>query len=275
MFKFFGSILAVSILFILIFVFFVFDIVRVNERQAVVITEYGKVVSIRNAGWGFKMPFISNTTYYDLSVRSISLKASSASKDQQTLEINVNVQYRLQAERVGDIFKLVQSQDFLETSIVPPLVQEAIKSIIPKYTTSELLLSRDKAKIEIEEALSKRLGEYYANVVAVNIENIDWSEAFDRAIEQKVIAEQTTQAKKQELEQAKLQADIEITKAKGQAEAIKIRGEAIKTNPEILEQLKIEKWNGVLPQVQSGEGGAGIIIDLPANFDSKPAVANP
>ena len=103
------------------------------------------------------------------------------------------------------------------------------------------------------------MNEFFVKIVSVNIVNLDWSDAFDKAIEAKVIAEQQTQQKKQELEKEKLEAEISITKAKAEAESTTIRGQALKLNPETLEKSKIDKWDGKLPQVQ---GAGNSIIQL-------------
>lgn len=240
--------------------FLLFDIVRVNERQVAVITRFGQISSVESAGWHFKLPWVDNqVATYDLSVQSVTSEASSATKDQQTVTIKVNVQYKLDPTKAKDIFRLVKDQDYLANSIVPPFVQESVKVTTSQFTATELLDKRDLVKTQVEENLQSRLKEYYANVVAVNLENIDWSPAFDTAIEAKVIAEQDALRKKQELEQAKIQSEIDITRAKAEAESTKIRGEALRTNPETLEKAKIDKWDGKLPQVQ---GSSTPIITL-------------
>ncbi len=239
---------------------FFFDIVRVSEREVAVITRLGKVTDIDSAGWHLKIPWIDrNAAIYDLGVQSSTAEASAATRDQQSVKINTNVQYRLDGSKAKEIYQLVKDQKYLNESIIPPFIQESIKAISTKYTAGELLEKRDVVKSDIEAALQNRLREYYSNVVAVNIVNIDWSDGFDKAVEQKVIAEQDALRKKQELEQAKIQAEIDVTKAKGEADATEIRGKALKQNPETLEKAKIDKWDGKLPQV---EGTSSPIIDL-------------
>ena len=259
-----------SIIFIVVSVFIlvqligtgIFDLVRVNERQVAVITRFGRVIDVKNAGWHFKVPWIDSlAATYDTSVQSVSANASSATKDQQTVDIKANIQYRIDPTKAREIFQLVQSQKFLNESIVPPFIQEAVKATISEYTAGELLEKRDVVKVGIEERLQERLDGYYSTVVAVNIENIDWSDEFDKAIEQKVIAEQEVLRKQQELEQAKILAEIQITEATAEAEATRIRGSAIRENPETLEKAKIDKWDGKLPRVQ---GDNDVIIDLPS-----------
>lgn len=236
------------------------DIVKVNERQAAVITRFGKVVDIRTAGWYFKVPWLDNVAaVYDAGVQSISAEASAATKDQQTVKIKVNVQYQIDTSKANEIFRLVPNQKQLDELIVPPIIQEAVKSTSAKFSASELLEKRDFVKTGTEEALNSRLKEYFIVIKTVNIENLDFSEAYDKAIEQKVIAEQQVLQAQQRLNQEKLETEIKITKAKGDAESTKIKGEALKANPETIEKDKVDKWDGKLPQVT---GAGNNIINL-------------
>ena len=238
--------------------FCVFDIIKTNDREVAVITRFGKAISYTN-NWSIKTPYIdSHAVTYDTSVQSISVNANSATADQQTLIIKVNVQYRLDGSKAIEIYKTVKDQKFLNESIIPPFIQEAVKASTSKFTASEMLGKRDLVKTEVETALSIRLKEYYSTVVSVNLENIDWSDAYDKAIESKVIAQQEVEKAKEILAKTKIDSEIQLTQAKTEAESTKIRGEAIKQNPETLEKLKIDKWNGVSPTVV-GAGNSFII----------------
>jgi regulator of protease activity HflC (stomatin/prohibitin superfamily) len=249
-----GSTVAIVLIILVLFVA-LFSITVVDEREVAVITQFGRVQTTYNAGLNFKLPLIQRTHFYDISTQSVRADAISATNDQQMVNIVVNIQYRLQPENVNELHKKVKNEEILETSIIPPFVQEATKSISAQFTAVELLQKRDDYKSMVTEALESRLSEYYVSVIAVNIENIDFSEDFDRAIERKVIAQQ--EAEKAEFELEKEKAELEKEKVK--ADAIRVKGQALKDNPQVLEQQKIEKWDGKLPQVTSGEG---VIIDL-------------
>jgi prohibitin 2 len=252
--------LLLIVLVVLIISFFMFDVVKVNERQVTVITRFGKVTDSHGPGWHLKIPVIDQVaTTYDAGVQSLTVESNAATKDQQSVVIKINVQYKLDPTKAKELYQLVKNQNYFDESVIPPFIQESLKASSAKFTATELLEQRDVLKSQVEEALQKRLSEYFSTVVSVNIVNIDWSEQFDKAIEAKVIAEQQALTKKQELEQTKIQAEIDITKAQAEAESTKIRGQAIKENPETLEKAKIDKWDGKLPQVQ---GTDNAIINL-------------
>lgn len=242
-----------------VFGLFVFDLIKVNDREVAVIARFGKAQSTIQ-GWGLKAPWIDgHAATYDTSVQSLSVKANSATSDQQSLVIKVNVQYRIDKSKAIEIYRTVKDQKFLNDFIIPPFIQEAVKASTTKFTASELLSKRDLVKSEVETALGNRLKEYYSTVVAVNLENIDWSDAYDKAIESKVIAQQEAEKAKQTLEKTKIDSEINKIQAQTEADSIRIRGEALRQNPETLEKAKIDKWDGKLPQVT---GSSSNIINL-------------
>lgn len=230
---------------------FITDIVKVNERQVAVIARFGQIVDVKGPGWHFKIPYMDSVAaIYDSAVQSISIEdVTAATKDQQSIKLKLNVQVKLDASKAKEVFQQVKDQKYLNETVLLPIIQETIKSKTAKFSAFDLLDKRDLLKTETEQALSEKFREYNTVVSAVNIVNIDFSEQFDKAIEQKVIAEQQVLQKKQELEKEKLQSEIEITKAKAEAESIRIRGDALKASPEALEKFKIEKWDGKLPVV--------------------------
>jgi regulator of protease activity HflC (stomatin/prohibitin superfamily) len=68
-------------------------------------------------------------------------------------------------------------------------------------------------------------------------------------INMKIANEQAALAAQAKVAQAKAEAEQQIETARGEAESIRIRGEALRQNPEVARLKAIDKWNGVLPQV--------------------------
>ena len=104
---------------------------------------------------------------------------------------------------------------------------------------------------------------------SVQIENIDFSDAYEKSIELRMQAEVLVQTEKQNLEKEKVNAEIALTQAQGQAnsalararadaeatrlkgeaeaQAIEARAKALAQNVNLVELTKAERWNGVLP----------------------------
>jgi prohibitin 2 len=58
---------------------------------------------------------------------------------------------------------------------------------------------------------------------------------------------EVTKQKNEELIQAEINKNIAIEQAKGESEALRIKGNAINANPKVVELNMIEKWDGQLP----------------------------
>ncbi len=71
-------------------------------------------------------------------------------------------------------------------------------------------------------------------------------------INMKIANEQAALAAQAKVATAKAEADQQIETARGEAESIRIRGEALRQNPEVVRLQAIAKWNGVMPQVVGG-----------------------
>jgi len=137
------------------------------------------------------------------------------------------------------------------------------------FKAEELLQKREAVKIMFLDTLRSRLAQYHIVVIDVQLEDYQFSEAFNKAIDDKVTAEQQALAEKNRLDliryqqeqqiiikeaeaemmriQAEAYANATLTKAQADAEAIRMLNEYLATNPEYLYYLYLLKWNGELP----------------------------
>jgi len=97
------------------------------------------------------------------------------------------------------------------------------------------------------------------------IRNIDLSNELEQAIEAKMVAEQEAARARFTQLQTEIEAQTVIIRAKGEAEAIKVRGEALRLNPAFLRLQIVEKWNGKSPLVVPADpanNGAKLLLPL-------------
>lgn len=87
------------------------------------------------------------------------------------------------------------------------------------------------------------------------------------AIEAKQIAEQQAKQAEYEALKASKEAQAEINRAKGQAEAQRLMRQTL--TPELLQKQAIEKWDGQFPQVMSGNGTLPFINISPKNLPAR------
>jgi len=202
---------------------------------------------IYQQGMNFRIPFVDQSKDIEIRTQKESVKAVSASKDLQSVEAEVALNFSLDPNKIVDLYQTV-GEEFKER-IIAPVLQEAIKAITAKYTAEELITKRGQVSDDIRAMLTEKLTPRGIVAEDFNIVNFNFSDSFNEAVERKVTAEQNALASKNKLEQTKYEAEQRIAQAKGEAEAIRIQSEAIQSQGgENYVQLQaIKQWNGVLP----------------------------
>src|SRR5215475_15598407 len=133
-------------------------------------------------------------------------------------------------------------------------------------TAEQIVKNREEIKQKTLAAARQKIGDILW-VEDIVIRNIELSHELERAIEAKMVAEQqAAQARFSQL-QAQVDAETAIIRAKGEAEAIKVRGEALKLNPAFVRLQIVERWNGKSPLVVPADpnnAGAALLLPLGA-----------
>ncbi len=227
-----------------------FTYVPVGHRG--VATRFGGLTGqIRSEGVALKLPFVDGNRNMEVRVQKEETRASAASKDLQVVTSVVAVNYFIDPDQVANLFQNV-GMDY-KIRLISPVIQESVKSTTAKFTADELITRRTDVSDQILNELASKLSDFGIRVIDLNIVDFDFSESFNRAIEDKVTAEQQALAAKNKLEQVKYEAEQQIESARGRAEALQIEGEAIANNPGVVQLRAIEKWNGTLPQYMTGD----------------------
>ena len=229
-----------------------------------VVMTLGKVNdNVMQEGLNFKIPFVQTVSVVNNKIQVVEVDAPAVSKDLQTINSVIAVNYRIGLDSSANIYKNI-GQDY-QTVLLLPAVQESIKSVTAKYTAEELITMRAQVGVEIKSSLEEKVNEYGIVIEKFNIVNFDFSAEFNSAIEAKQVAEQNLIKTKTEQEQAIVIAEAEakrkiieadaeaesvLKKANAQAEANKKLSESL--NDTIVEYEKIQKWNGELPMSTNG-----------------------
>ena len=231
-----------------------FTIVEAGHRG--IVLQLGAVQpQVLSEGLHFVVPFIQSVVPVEVRVQKAESSQVSASRDLQTVTTTLAVNYHLEGEGVNNLYQNVGLE--YRARIVDPAISEALKAVTAQYTAEDLISKRSEVSAKVKEALTAKLGMYNMVLDEINITEFKFSEEFDRAIEQKQIAEQQALKSKLDLERIKIEKEQEITRAQAQAEALRLQKQEV--TPELIQlrqieaQLKaIEKWNGQLPNVTGG-----------------------
>ena len=220
-----------------------------------------------NEGIHFVVPFQDEVVQVEVRTLKYDKETRSASKDLQTVETTVTVNYQADGTKVNSLYKEI-GLDY-ENRVIGPAVEETVKQVTANYNAEELITKRPLVKGDIENAIRDRLNQFYVNTEVISITDFEFSPLFAQAIESKVEAEQKAQKAENDLirievEARQLEAQAvglaaaNIAEAQGEAEAISIINNALSQNPYYLEWLKTQAWDGKLPLVV-GEGGTPFI----------------
>jgi regulator of protease activity HflC (stomatin/prohibitin superfamily) len=196
---------------------------------------------------------ISSVKDVDVRLQKAQLNGANAgTKDLQVVHTDIVVNFRLDPAKVPHIYKEYGLN--VDEKVLGPGVNEAFKSVTGHYTSEELVTKRDIVSSEILQHLVEKMAPFNITVSNVSLVNFGFSEAYQKAIEAKVIATQQTAKAQQDLERIKVEAASRIAQADGEAKAIAIQAAAIQSNggENYVKLQWIEKWNGALPSTMLG-----------------------
>ena len=214
-----------------------------------------------NEGLNFKIPFVQTVHQIDVRMKKFeSADNSSASKDLQSILSTIAVNYRVASDSVAQLYKNLGTN--FESTIISPAISETIKAVTSQFTAEELITKRTSVSLAMKELLQEKLHDKFILVDSFNVINFEFSEAFNKAIEEKQIAEQNALKSKYDLERVKTEAQQAVEKARGEAEAMKAKN--LELTDKIISIEFINKWDGKMPLYY---GGDNLMFSFPG-FDA-------
>ena len=222
--------LGVAGVFALLLIFIPMSIHTVDTGEVAVVKHLGKATLVRSPGTYFDFWMTEDYATYDAKVQNLDFDANTYSKDAQTMDIAMVVQYSIKQEKALNIAEQYGTLQALGNRITS-VAEATTKSTLSNYSAMEIIENRAKISVEVETEVKAVIDDtFFVNIEKVVLTNIDFSDAFEQTVEDKMIAEQeklkaeyekeTALVKaEQELEVAKLNAQARIAEAEGDAEA--------------------------------------------------------
>lgn len=240
-----------------------------------IVTTFGKVHDeVLDAGLNFHAPW-DNVIKMDNREQRITFNLEAFSKDIQQVDVQGSINYNIDKSTAMNLYKDVGTN--YSEILIGPRINEDVKIIIAQYTAENLIESRQKAAVAIYELIKNELAPKGINVISFAIENIDFTDAFESAVEAKQVATQEKQKAQTQQEQqtmeatqaaerqriaAQAEADVKKIDADADAYATKIKAEAEaeandKINKSLTDQLisynQMLRWDGKLPTFMGGD----------------------
>lgn len=217
----------------------------INPGQAGVISILGKARDgALLEGIHLKPPFISVIDVYDLTVQKFEVPAESSTKDLQNLSARFAINFRLDPTQVVEVRRKQGTLANIVSKIIAPQTQEAFKIAAARRTVEEAITKRSELKEDFDNALGDRLDKYGIIVLDTSVVDLTFSPEFARAVEEKQIAEQRAQRAVYVAREAEQEAQAEVNRAKGKAEAQRLLAETLKAQGGqlVLQKEAIEAW---------------------------------
>lgn len=232
-----------------------FSFHTVDTGEIAVVKHLGEAKELRAAGTHYDFWITNSYQVYDAKVQSANIDTMTYSSDAQTMDVQLTLQYQIESDRVIEIARQYGSLDVLEDRLRSVAVEKT-KAVLSAHKAMDIIANRAAMSPAVEQAIKNAIGdEYYVNVTTVVLTNIDFSDAFESAVEEKMIAEQnqlrSEYENKTKVAQAEAAANAKLIAAKAEAEANRLLEQSV--TDRILRKLFIEKWNGVLPGFVSGD----------------------
>ena len=204
----------------------------------------------------------------DMRVQKLEAAATASSSDLQVVTARIALNWTVDPKNAPTIYSQIGPVDMVQTNVVEPVLQEAVKTATAKFTAEELITKRPEVKKGINDYVSSALAKSNVLVTDLNIVNFEFAAQYQQAIEAKQVAEQLALTASNDLRRIEIEAKQAEAQAQGRANSalIEARAEAERQtllrqtlSPELVRLEAIRKWDGHLPTVA---GESGMLIDL-------------
>ena len=241
----------------------------VNETERGVLLRNGALVGVVEPGLSFKIPLIETVKRISVQSNATTYQGLQAySKDQQTATLNVSVSWHVVPAEVGKVYMQYQDLDGLVSRLISRQVPTQVENVFGQYNAVSAVQNRGKFVADVTKAIRDSVTGPVV-IDGVQVENIDFSDDYERSIALRMKAEVEVKTREQMLAteqveaqivvtRAQAEADSKVAQAKADAEATRLRGSAeadaikaktlaLSSNPALIELTKAERWDGKLP----------------------------
>lgn len=203
--------------------------------------------------------------------------------DGKTVRVNLEFSYRFDESRVAETFVMFKgkSGEVIKDTFIKPKVIAWTQEVSANYPVTDIFGDkRTEINAELDVYLREKFAQYGIIIDTVNFTDISVDNETAAAIQKKVTAQQELELANIEAQTAKIQANKEkevaqiaaekaIIEAEANAEVVRIQAEAEadanakiakSLTPELIEKIKLEQWDGVLPRITGS--ASGTLVDV-------------
>jgi prohibitin 2 len=208
-------------------------------------------------GLYFVNPFTTSIQQIDVRIQRWDGKTEAYTRDVQEATVAFTLNYKLRPEAAAEVFRTVGSD--WANKLVGQQVYQHLKNVIGQWDAVDLIANRQKANDAAQAAIVAALASANVDVTSFSITDFQFSQAFNQAVEAKVIAQQRAQESVNRTEQTKQEAQQKVITATAEAQSMKIRADALSQNPKLVSWEAVQKWDGKLPVNMYGQAAIPFI----------------
>jgi regulator of protease activity HflC (stomatin/prohibitin superfamily) len=242
---------------------------QVETGEAGFFTRWGKIISIEPLSDGLHcyMPIGTELIIYNIKNQSIEATTDVFTKDIQSMKLKFQVTYNLDKTKIMELH--AKTGKTYPNTIIVPAILGAAKDAIGKLEADKIVSERETVTRTIEDNISNDLKPHGINITFVKLLNIDYSDAFERAVEEKQVTLQESIKEKNQTarlrevaEQQVIKAEAEarskvlnseaeakaiLVKAEAEAKAIEMKNRALASSTALIDYTLAQQWDGKLP----------------------------
>lgn len=218
-------------------IFFASSFYTVETGERAIVLRFGKMHTVADEGLNFKMPFTDEIRRLSIRDNNLTLKTEVSSSDIQTIVVEVALVYALDPTVLGRVYQTYGQN--IENTLIRPTISEKINAVIAEYPIETFVEKRAEISSRINTTFANQVAGSGIMVKSLLIINHDFSDEFNKAIEDKKVAEQGALTAKFTLERMKLEAEAQMIKQAS-------------LSAMVLQEMAINKWDGKMPQYFSG-----------------------
>lgn len=262
---------AIVVLIFLVFFFKIYVVVEPGERAVIFNKVTGNLRVTPAEGFYFLVPFVEHVIFYDVKVKTYTMSAVSfegevkgddalqaLTSDGQTVLLDLSIRFHPITEKLIVLHKEIGT-DYVN-KVVRPQVRAITRLTVSEFNVVDVYSEkRQMIQQKINEKLAVLFEKNHLILDEVLLRNVKFSTEFQKAIENKQIAQQEAQRMKYVLEQQEMEKKRKIIEAEGDGESIRIRGRALAENPMLIQYEYVQK---ISPQIQALITDQNTIINL-------------
>jgi prohibitin 2 len=222
-------------------------------HEAVIFNQLTGGLSLRDQGTHLLFPGLQKPVVYDSRVQTYTMSATygegevrgddaleALTKDGQVVKLDVSVRFHINKSKLAELHQNIGT-GYID-KVVRPHVRNVVRLAVSAYPVTEVYTEK---RIEIQNTsfreLDPKFRQNYLALDEVLIRRVTFSAEFQKAIEQKQIAQQEAQRMQYVLDRERQEKERKIIEAQGEAESIRLKGVALANNPALIQYEYVQK----------------------------------